>query len=113
MYVRHRTESSIRNLIECTRNAARCNWRCALDILNRRAALKASALFGMGAMTGRSLIPAATAADGGASATPPAESGTRYGPQSATGNVAAVLDGDIDGFMWPYLQRRNEFGGAA
>jgi peptide chain release factor 2 len=30
-----------------------------------------------------------------------------------TGNVAAVLDGDIDGFMWPYLQRRNEFSGAA
>ncbi len=30
-----------------------------------------------------------------------------------TGNVAAVLEGDIDGFMWPYLQRRNEFGGAA
>lgn len=30
-----------------------------------------------------------------------------------TGNVAAVLDGDIEGFMWPYLQRRNEFGGAA
>jgi peptide chain release factor 2 len=29
-----------------------------------------------------------------------------------TGNVAAVLDGDIDGFMWPYLQRRNEFSGA-
>jgi peptide chain release factor 2 len=26
-----------------------------------------------------------------------------------TGNTAAVLDGDIDGFMWPYLQRRNEF----
>jgi peptide chain release factor 2 len=30
-----------------------------------------------------------------------------------TGNVAAVLEGDIDGFMWPYLQRRNEFSGAA
>ncbi len=30
-----------------------------------------------------------------------------------TGNVMAVLDGDIDGFMWPYLQRRNEFSGAA
>jgi peptide chain release factor 2 len=30
-----------------------------------------------------------------------------------TGNVAAVLDGDIDGFMWPYLQRRSEFSGAA
>ena len=30
-----------------------------------------------------------------------------------TGNVNAVLDGDIDGFMWPYLQRRNEFSGAA
>ncbi len=30
-----------------------------------------------------------------------------------TGNVTAVLDGDIDGFMWPYLQRRNEFSGAA
>ena len=30
-----------------------------------------------------------------------------------TGNVAAVLDGEIDGFMWPYLQRRNEFSGAA
>ena len=30
-----------------------------------------------------------------------------------TGNVAAVLDGDIDGFMWPYLQRRSEFAGAA
>ncbi len=30
-----------------------------------------------------------------------------------TGNVAAVLDGDVDGFMWPYLQRRNEFGPAA
>ena len=30
-----------------------------------------------------------------------------------TGNVAAVLDGDIDGFMWPYLQRRSEFRGAA
>jgi peptide chain release factor 2 len=26
-----------------------------------------------------------------------------------TGNVAAVLDGDVDGFMWPYLQRRSEF----
>ncbi len=30
-----------------------------------------------------------------------------------TGNVDAVLEGDIDGFVWPYLQRRNEFGGAA
>lgn len=30
-----------------------------------------------------------------------------------TGNVNAVLDGDIDGFIWPYLQRRNEFSGAA
>jgi peptide chain release factor 2 len=30
-----------------------------------------------------------------------------------TGNVGAVLEGDIDGFMWPYLQRRNEFSGAA
>jgi peptide chain release factor 2 len=30
-----------------------------------------------------------------------------------TGNVAAVLEGDIDGFVWPYLQRRAEFGGAA
>ena len=30
-----------------------------------------------------------------------------------TGNVTAVLDGDIDGFMWPYLQRRDEFSGAA
>lgn len=30
-----------------------------------------------------------------------------------TGNVTAVLDGDLDGFMWPYLQRRNDLGGAA
>jgi peptide chain release factor 2 len=30
-----------------------------------------------------------------------------------TGNVTAVLEGGIDGFVWPYLQRRNEFGGAA
>jgi len=30
-----------------------------------------------------------------------------------TSNVAAVLDGDVDGFMWPYLQRRNEFSGVA
>jgi peptide chain release factor 2 len=30
-----------------------------------------------------------------------------------TGNVTAVLDGDLDGFMWPYLQRRNELGPAA
>lgn len=30
-----------------------------------------------------------------------------------TGNVTAVLDGDIEGFMWPYLQRRSEFSGAA
>jgi len=30
-----------------------------------------------------------------------------------TSNVTAVLDGDIDGFMWPYLQRRDEFSGAA
>jgi hypothetical protein len=51
-----------------------------MDILNRRAALKASALFGMGAMTGHSMIPTAGAA----------ESGTRYGPQSASGDVAAV-----------------------
>ena len=30
-----------------------------------------------------------------------------------TGNVAAVLEGDIDSFVWPYLQRRHEFSGAA
>jgi peptide chain release factor 2 len=30
-----------------------------------------------------------------------------------TGNVTAVLDGDLDGFMWPYLQRRNDLSGAA
>ena len=30
-----------------------------------------------------------------------------------TANTSAVLDGDIDGFIWPYLQRRNEFGGSA
>jgi len=61
-----------------------------LDILNRRAALKASALIGMGAMASRSLIPTTTAAESGANETPPAEPVTRYGPQSATGDVAAV-----------------------
>jgi peptide chain release factor 2 len=30
-----------------------------------------------------------------------------------TANTSAVLDGDIDGFIWPYLQRRDEFGGSA
>ncbi|GAC1407427.1 MAG: peptide chain release factor 2 [Candidatus Velthaea sp.] len=30
-----------------------------------------------------------------------------------TGNTAAVLEGDIDGFIWPYLQRRDDFRGAA
>ena len=30
-----------------------------------------------------------------------------------TGSTAAVLDGDLDAFMWPYLQRRNEFTGVA
>jgi peptide chain release factor 2 len=29
-----------------------------------------------------------------------------------TGNTGAVLEGDIDGFVWPYLQRRSEFGAA-
>jgi len=28
-----------------------------------------------------------------------------------TANTAGVLDGDIDGFIWPYLQRRDEFSG--
>ncbi|GAC1431496.1 MAG: peptide chain release factor 2 [Candidatus Velthaea sp.] len=30
-----------------------------------------------------------------------------------TGNTGAVLEGDIDGFIWPYLQRRDDFSGAA
>ncbi|MFN2460107.1 MAG: peptide chain release factor 2 [Candidatus Velthaea sp.] len=30
-----------------------------------------------------------------------------------TGNTAAVLEGGIDGFIWPYLQRRAEFNGSA
>jgi peptide chain release factor 2 len=28
-------------------------------------------------------------------------------------NVEGILAGEIDGFMWPYLQRRNEFAGVA
>ena len=30
-----------------------------------------------------------------------------------TGNTGAVLEGDIDSFIWPYLQRRDDFSGAA
>ena len=30
-----------------------------------------------------------------------------------TGNTAAVLDGEIDGFIWPYLQRRRTASGKA
>ncbi len=30
-----------------------------------------------------------------------------------TGNTAAVLDGEIDGFIWPYLQRRRTAAGKA
>ena len=39
----------------------------------------------------------------------------KYGldPDTAASDVTAVLDGQVDGFMWPYLQRRNEFSGAA
>jgi len=61
-----------------------------LGFLSRRAALKASALFGMGALANRSLVPKATAADPGGGGASPATPATRYGPQSATGDVAAV-----------------------
>jgi len=30
-----------------------------------------------------------------------------------TGNVAAVLDGELDAFIWPYLQQRPRLAGAA
>lgn len=30
-----------------------------------------------------------------------------------TGNVTAVLDGEIDLFIWPYLQQRERFAGSA
>jgi peptide chain release factor 2 len=30
-----------------------------------------------------------------------------------TGNAEAVLAGDLDGFIWPYLQNRNRFAPAA
>ncbi|MBV8645293.1 MAG: peptide chain release factor 2 [Candidatus Eremiobacteraeota bacterium] len=30
-----------------------------------------------------------------------------------TGNAAAVLEGDLDGFIWPYLQNRNKFAPVA
>jgi len=26
-----------------------------------------------------------------------------------TGSAQAVLEGDLDGFIWPYLQNRNKF----
>ena len=61
-----------------------------MGFLSRRAALKASALFGMGALANRSLVPKATAADPGGGGASPATPATRYGPQSATGDVAAV-----------------------
>jgi isopentenyl diphosphate isomerase/L-lactate dehydrogenase-like FMN-dependent dehydrogenase len=61
-----------------------------LEFLNRRSALKASALLGMGAFASRSVIAAPTSANSGSEASSSPESPSRYGPQSATGDVAAV-----------------------
>ena len=70
-----------------------------MDNIDRRAALKASVLFGASALASSALIPAAKAATATAAAaaeqTKPPASGspspaTHYGPASATGSVAAV-----------------------
>ena len=61
-----------------------------MEFLNRRSALKASALLGMGAFASRAVIAAPTSANSGSEASSSPESPSRYGPQSATGDVAAV-----------------------
>lgn len=67
--------------------------RCAMDILNRRNAIKASALLSAGAFASRALMPVAAAADqtpAAPSGAPPVAMATHYGPASATGSVAEV-----------------------
>ena len=64
-----------------------------MDILNRRNAIKASALLGAGAFASRALMPVAAAADqtpAAPSGAPPVAMATHYGPASATGSVAEV-----------------------
>lgn len=64
-----------------------------MDILNRRNAIKASALLSAGAFASRALMPVAAAADqtpAAPSGAPPVAMATHYGPASATGSVAEV-----------------------
>ena len=64
-----------------------------MDILNRRNAIKASALLSAGAFASRALMPVAAAADqtpAAPSGAPPVPIVTHYGPASATGSVAEV-----------------------
>lgn len=64
-----------------------------MDTVNRRTALKVSALLGAGAFASRTLIPVAAAAAETPAApggTPSAAPATHYGPASATGKVGEV-----------------------
>jgi 4-hydroxymandelate oxidase len=64
-----------------------------MDTVNRRTALKVSALVGAGAFASQSLMPAAAAAEqtpAATSATPSPAPATHYGPPGARGSVAEV-----------------------
>ena len=64
-----------------------------MDTVNRRTALKVSALLGAGAFASRALMPVAAAAEqtpAAISGTPSAASVTHYGPAGTSGGVAEV-----------------------
>src|SRR5664279_3887348 len=66
---------------------------CAMDTVNRRTALKVSALVGAGAFANQAMMPAAAAAEQTPAATggtPSAAAATHYGPPGARGKVAEV-----------------------